>query len=146
MIAAKVIADSLAKGHKITSMIVTMPRFILAEFNTHRTVSRNSASSRAIPFEKMVQSVQDNPFIPIAWQKDHKEMQGTEYFIDERDLDALKRNYLTARSNAVEQAQLQASKGLTKQICNRLLEPFMYHTIIVTANASGKSQTHRQQT
>ena len=45
-----------------------MPRIILAEFNTHRLFSRNSASSRAIPFKKMVQSVLENPFIPIAWQ------------------------------------------------------------------------------
>ena len=81
MIQAKIIADSKNKfGNRITTMIVTIPRIILAEFNTHRMFSRNSASSRAIPFEKMVKSVKENPFIPIAWQKDHKGMQGTEYF------------------------------------------------------------------
>lgn len=79
MISAKVIADSILKPDydnnpvsRITTMIVTFPRFILAEFNTHRMFSRNSASSRAIPFEKMLEVVQNNPFIPIAWQKHHK--------------------------------------------------------------------------
>lgn len=71
MIQAKIIADSINPfGHRITTMVVTMPRIVLAEFNTHRMFSRNSASSRAIPFEKMVKSVEENPFIPIAWQKE----------------------------------------------------------------------------
>src|SRR6185369_7117160 len=84
MIKAEIVADSInEKGNRITSFIVTFPRIILAEKNTHRVFSRNSASSRAIPFPKMVKSVRENPFIPIAWQKDHKGMQGTEYFSKE---------------------------------------------------------------
>ena len=80
MIQARILADSISeRGDRITTYLLTFPRIILAEFNTHRAFSRNSASSRAIPFKKMVESVQTNPFIPIAWQKDHKGMQGTEY-------------------------------------------------------------------
>src|ERR1035437_3905890 len=80
-ISAKVIADSKNKfGNRITTMVVTFPRYILAELNTHRMFSKNSASSRAIPFERLLKSVEENPFIPIAWMKDHKGMQGTEYF------------------------------------------------------------------
>ena len=83
-IEAKIIADSInQQGDRITTYLLTFPRFILAELNTHRMFSRNSASSRAIPFEKMVKMVQEDPFIPIAWQKDHKGMQGTEYFTNE---------------------------------------------------------------
>ena len=68
---AEIIADSVdSKGNRITTMLLTFPRFILAELNTHRMFSRNSASSRAIPFEKMVKMVEEDPFIPIAWQKD----------------------------------------------------------------------------
>lgn len=67
MITAKVVADSKNEfNNRITTMVVTFPRYILAELNTHRMFSRNSASSRAIPFEKMVKSVEENPFIPIA--------------------------------------------------------------------------------
>ena len=69
-ISAKILADSISpQGMRITSYLLTYPRFIHAELMTHRLFSRNSASSRAIPFEKMVKMVQEDPFIPIAWQK-----------------------------------------------------------------------------
>lgn len=133
-IEAKVVADSISEsGQRLTTMVITFPRIILAEFNTHRTFSRNSASSRAIPFEKMVESVKTNPFIPIMWQKDHKGMQGTEYFNQEHILDHLKWNWELARDEAVKVAEELNKHDLTKQLCNRLLEPFMWHTVIVTA-------------
>ena len=70
-IEAKIIADSInPQGDRLTSILVTFPRIILAEVNTHRMLSKNTSSSRAIPFKKMVESVQNNPFIPIAWQKE----------------------------------------------------------------------------
>ena len=70
-ISAQIIADSVnTQGDRITTYILTFPRFILAELNTHRMFSRNSASSRAIPFEKMVKMVEEDTFIPIAWQKE----------------------------------------------------------------------------
>lgn len=155
---AKVIADSILKldydnspVSRITTMIVTFPRFILAEFNTHRMFSRNSASSRAIPFEKMLEVVQNNPFIPIAWQKDHKGMQGSEYWTEKDEVridignefeyvediqpitEEFKTRWLEARDKAVNIAIGMNDLGLTKQLCNRLLEPFVWHTIIVTA-------------
>lgn len=81
MISAKVVGDSKNEfGDRITSMVVTFPRIILAEFNTHRMFSRNTSSSRAIPFKRMLKSVMENPFIPMAFQKDHPGMQGKEYF------------------------------------------------------------------
>lgn len=134
MISAKVIADSKNEsGNRITTMIITLPRIILAELNTHRMLSKNSASSRAIPFKKMLKSVQENPFIPIAWQKDHKGMQGTEYISTEEGIYICKRGWLEARDIAIKQAQWLNSCNVTKQLCNRLLEPFMWHTVIVTA-------------
>lgn len=154
-ISAEIIADSLNEfGDRLTTMIVTFPRIILAEFNTHRVFSRNSASSRAIPFEKMVKSVQENPFIPIAWQKDHKGMQGIDYITDEQNLKVIKEDWLNAKDNAIWSAT-DLHKGfnkkdnfghwlptendefidkVTKQLCNRLLEPFMWHTVIVTSS------------
>lgn len=138
-IEAKVIADSKSvRGERLTTFLLTFPRIILSEFNTHRMFSRNSASSRAIPFKKMVESVETNPFIPIAWQKDHKGMQGTEYLTDELSIQFAKSNWLTARDWAVKSAKSLNStdngyEAITKQLCNRLLEPFMWHTVICTA-------------
>ena len=135
MISAKIIADSVSpQGHRITTFELVFPRMILAELNTHRLFSRNSASSRAIPFSKMVKAVQDNPFIPIAWQKDHKGMQGIEYFTHPEAIETCKVDWLTARDYAIHQAKmLNESGGVTKQLCNRLLEPFMWHKVLLTA-------------
>lgn len=132
-ISAKVIADSKNQfGNRITTMIVTFPRFILAELNTHRMMSRNSASSRAIPFEKMVASVENDPFVPIAFQKDHKGMQGTEYLEGDDNTRAVGA-WIIAKAEAVNAAKRLANFDVTKQLCNRLLEPFMWHTVIITA-------------
>lgn len=151
---AKILADSIdKKGHRITSFELQFPRIVLSEFNTHRAVSRNSASSRAIPFKKMLQRVMEEPFIPKAWQKEHKGMQGTEYFTPEEALEGkFIEKYLKARDAAVKAAKTLAKGmsttiginpktnkpikkkfGVTKQVINRLLEPFMYHRIVATA-------------
>lgn len=134
MIKAQVVGDSISgTGSRITTMLVTLPRIILAELNTHRVFSRNSASSRAIPFEKMVDAVEENPFVPLAWQKNHKGMQGTEYITDPDQIQALKLSWHQGLDDAVWSARKLYSKGLTKQICNRLLEPFMWHTCLITS-------------
>ena len=147
-IKVEIVAHSLSpQGDELISVLCTFPRIILAEVNTHRMLSKNTSSSRAIPFKKMVESVQNDPFIPIAWQKEHKGMQGSEYFTDkENDLPHLKRMWLGARDNAVETANILnksfenedgSVEGLTKQLCNRLLEPFMWTTMLITGSKEG---------
>ena len=137
MIQAKIVADSInIQGDRLTTLEVVMPRYILAEFNTHRVLSKNSASSRAIPFSKMVKAVEENPFIPYAWQKDHKGMQGNEYLENSHLIEEATRLWLKARDNAVMSATLLngsvGGKAVTKQLVNRLLEPFMYHKVLVS--------------
>ncbi len=132
MIKAEIIADSLNPvGCRLTSFILRFPRIVLAELNTHRAISKNSASSRAIPFEKMLEMVKNDPFIPIKFQKDHKGMQGTEYYEGE-DHEQCVKDWLKARDATVK-AALDFKFPITKQLRNRLLEPFMWHTVIATA-------------
>lgn len=131
---AEIIADSIdERGNRITSFILTYPRFIHSELMTHRMFSRNSASSRAIPFNKMVKMVEKDPFIPIAWQKDHSGMQGTEYFTNSEDIEELNQTQKFLAAKAVNRAKYIYNQGVTKQLCNRYLEPFMWHTVLVTA-------------
>ena len=132
---ARIVADSIdGRGHRITTFVLTYPRIIHAEMMTHRLFSRNAASSRAIPFKKMVKSIEEDPFIPIAWQKDHKGMQGVEYITDDRNYENSRYDWLKARNMAVQQAKLlNESDGVTKQLCNRLLEPYQWYTCLVTA-------------
>lgn len=131
-ISAEIIADSLMdKGHRMTSFVLTFPRHILAEVNTHKILSKNSASSRAIPFNKMVKNVKTDPFIPIKWMKDHKGMQGSQYF-EGFKAKVMRWVWLLAKSFAVFTASWLNRMGLSKQFCNRILEPFAWHTIIIT--------------
>lgn len=129
----RILADSLSpQGVRLTTMQVTFPRIVLAEFNTHRVFSRNSASSRAIPVQKQIQRVLEDPFIPTYWGRNQKGMQA------ETELDAFEQRnaqleWLLARDHAVTRAKALLNIGVHKQITNRLLEPFMWHTVIVTA-------------
>lgn len=132
MTKAEIIADSInPKDCRLTTFVTTFPRAILAELNTHRVFSRNSASSRAIPFAKMLEMVKTNPFIPIRFQKDHKGMQGTEYF-EGAEHDKCVEDWLSARDRAVE-AATSFRFPVTKQLRNRLLEPYMWHTAIISS-------------
>lgn len=154
IINATVVADSLSPtGDRLTSLLITFPRIILAEVNTHRMLSKNTSSSRAIPFEKMVEAIQEDPFIPIAWQKHHSGMQGTEYITEQSIVDFKKGVWLNARNKAVQSAeelygnvsrarsmsdvQELSDTGVTKQLANRLLEPFMWTTMLITGSKEG---------
>ena len=56
-ISANVICDSInEQGVRLTTFEIEYPRFILAELNTHRQLSRNSSSSRAIPIQNILHS------------------------------------------------------------------------------------------
>lgn len=132
MYKAQILADSInTYGQRLTTFKITFPRFILAELNTHRALSRNSASSRAIPFKKMVKMVEETPFIPIAFQKEHKGMQGSEY-LKGSDYTYARAQWLSAKIKAVQAAKDLHNTGVTKQLCNRILEPFMWHTVIIS--------------
>src|SRR3954452_24195130 len=73
---AKVLADSVSPaGQRLTTLEATFPRFVLAEFNTHRVFSRNSASSRAIPVAKQLRRVLDDPYVPIEFGSNKPGMQ-----------------------------------------------------------------------
>ncbi len=130
---SKILLDSISPaGHRLTTMEITLPRIVLAEFNTHRVFSRNSASSRAIPVEKIIKKVQDDPFIPVYWGKNQKGMSADQELTPE-EISIATFDWLYARDRAIEVAKDMLNLGVHKQITNRLLEPWMWQTIIVTA-------------
>lgn len=130
---AKILADSLSPdGVRLTTMEVVMPRIVLAEFNTHRQCSRNSASSRAIPIEKMLQRVADDPYVPDEFDRNGSGMQG-HGAADSTAQRTARLAWLNARDDAMLAAERLLVAGIHKQWANRLLEPFMWHTVIVTA-------------
>ena len=109
---AKIIKDSICNGQRLTTMQVTFPRIILAEWNTHCMFARNTSSSRAIPFTKMVKSIIEEPFIPVHWGVNQSGMQAfTELAGEKREL-AIKK-WLTARDHAIRIATELASEQCT---------------------------------
>lgn len=130
---AKVICDSVGpEGDRLTTIEVTTHRFILAEFNTHRVFSRNSASSRAIPYSKMRAKALESPALPLSWPSEQKGMQGGSELSEEAQK-ASEDLWLVARDAALMVTDELHAQGLHKSVINRLLEPFLPHTIIVSA-------------
>lgn len=97
-----------------------------------RIFSRNSASSRAIPVEKQIVRLMDDPFFPVYWGKNQKGMQA-DVELDEAEQKLCRDNWIIARDNAIRSAKTLLEIGVHKQITNRLLEPFMWHTVVCTA-------------
>ncbi len=128
---AKVIADSITPaGNRLTTVEVNLHRFVLAELNTHRVFSRNSASSRAIPVRRMLDNVARVTAVPLVWASEQKGMQGG----DEIDDPATARDiWYAARDAAIAHAEKLIALGVHKSIVNRLLEPFSPHTVIISA-------------
>jgi thymidylate synthase ThyX len=130
---AKILKDSLSPdGVRLTTFEVTLPRIVLAEFNTHRVFSRNSASSRAIPVKKNIKMVREDPFIPETFAQNKKGMQGDDPLAGWKTL-AAKAVWHGAKWAAIGSASLLERLELHKALANRILEPFKWHTIIVTA-------------
>jgi len=161
---AKALADSVSPaGYRLTTLEATFPRFVLAEFNTHRVFSRNSASSRAIPIAKQLRRVLEEPFVPVEFGSNQPGMQAGPP-LQGAKREAAEREWLRGRDDAVRRvlgliaapeavgAEDDLSERLAeveeairskaapaewlnvhKQVANRLLEPFMWHTVIVTA-------------
>ncbi len=106
-ISAYIVADSIHDGSRLTTFEVTFPRFVLAEFNTHRALSRNSASSRAIPVWKRLADIITYPFVPLQFGKNKAGMQSVE-IISEEDSEAACMNWLVGRDVSVIQAFMLA--------------------------------------
>lgn len=130
---AKIIADSISQaGARITTLQLKYPRFIHAEFMTHRVFSRNASSSRAIPVKTMLSQVWNDPAMPVHWGANKAGMQA------DQELGKFKKAiarglWKTASKLACTVAWTMMKVGLHKQVANRILEPFQYIHVIVTA-------------
>jgi len=132
LISAKVIADSVCpQGVRMTTMEIEYPRFILAELNTHRMLSKNSASSRAIPVKAMHEHISQSPAQPVAWGKNQPGMQAKEE-LSGSDLSMAKYLWGKAKEDALHWARAMGDLGLHKQIANRITEPWMTMKTVIS--------------
>lgn len=133
-ITCKIIAHSITEsGQEIITGEWVYPRIVLAEINTHRVFSRNSASSRAIPVTKMNDSIRSDIARPVRFGKANPGMQ------DAGDHDALINGYTPhewwdlAIYSAIQFSQAFDEAGYAKQVCNRLTEAGSHMKTVVTS-------------
>lgn len=130
-ITAKVICDSISEsGKRITTFELEYPRFIHCELLTHRMLSKNCSSSRAIPIEKMLKYIENNMALPVYLGRNKSGMQAVEEIEDkEPALRFWKNSFVWVKSTV----NVLTKMGLHKQIANRLTEPYQMMKVVVTA-------------
>jgi thymidylate synthase ThyX len=130
---AEVLLDSVnPAGRRLTTFVLRFPRFVLSEFNTHRMFSRNASSSRAIPTAKLMQQLREDPVVPVEWGRNQSGMQAREV-LDAAGARAAEDEWLRARDAALAHAEQLRATGVHKQIVNRVLEPWMWASVIVSS-------------
>lgn len=132
LITARIIADSINHdGQRMTTMEIEYPRFILAELNTHRMLSKNSASSRAIPVKAMHEHIRINTAGPVSWGINQPGMKAKDELTG-ADLTWAKYVWANARDNAIKSSQELADLNVHKQITNRVTEPWMIMKTVIS--------------
>lgn len=131
-ITAKVIADSIYNGSRITTFSLSYNRFVHSELMTHGRFSRNAGSSRAIPVQKMIDRATKDTSYPVYWGKNQKGMQAGEE-LSPKDIDRARNLWKAAAEMNAKYAQELLDIGVHKQITNRLIENFQNIETVVTA-------------
>lgn len=150
-IKATVLAHSInPQGIEFITYEIEYPRMVLAELNTHGMLVRNSASSRAIPFKKMIEQLTARP---VRFGANNPGMQdkgedlcapvrikSLEAEYDHADnvtwnestmLVSPQQAWEEAKAGAISLAGAFFAAGFHKQVYNRLTEPFqMMKTVI----------------
>lgn len=133
MFFVRIIEDSInGRGNRLTTFQLKYPRCIHGELLTHRFLSRNSMSSRAVPVHKFVEQVLETPYIPLSWGMNQPGMQASVEATPEVAAKA-EQIWLAASRSAVFHARALTELGIHKQNANRLLEPFQWMQTVITA-------------
>lgn len=129
-ISCTVIADSVCVGSRMATMELEYPRFIHSELMTHRMLSKNAASSRAIPIKKMHETIMEKTASPVHWGKNQPGMSAKEE-VDDLVREGAAGVWNAARNSMLSHSTVLSDMGLHKQIANRITEPFqMMKTVI----------------
>lgn len=131
-VSARVVADSKFRDTRLITLEIELHRFILPETNTHKALSRNYQSSRAIPILRQLEQIANDPAMPVYYGKDKAGMIAGEE-LDGRDLELAKMIILGMRDACLNGVKQLHKLGLHKQISNRYVEPWMWTKGVITA-------------
>lgn len=127
---AKILKSSVSPlGYRFTTFLVKFPRFIEAEILRHRAFSFSAASSRAINLAKHINNVEQDVFVPI-FTEDCTGMSAKKLHDNQTQLSDF---WLGAFDTTLYYVKKLLEFGVHKQHASRLLQPFEYQTMIVSA-------------
>lgn len=133
MISATVVEDSICEndGNRITTFQLTMPKFLLAQFNKHALIRNSAESSRARPTKGIMLQVAEEPYKPDQWRYSQSGMQPGEIMTkaDAQKMDELER---WLRHYTLWIVDKMDKIHAAKEDINRYLEPWMYATVVAT--------------
>ena len=121
--------DTVWRDMRITTVVATYPRIVHSEVMTHRRIVKNSSSSRAVPARKMLDQVADTPFVPLRFGAAQPGMQ-----MSPRNVDGALRTWLNTCDEVRVSAKQMLNSGVHKSIINRMLEPWSWITVVMTAS------------
>jgi len=127
---ARVELDSVnPDGTRLTTMVLRLPRCLLAQLNKHRAFSSSAMSMRAVPTRKLLRQALLRPFTP-SWTANRPGMSG-------RPLGGLRAVAAACVWRAASALCCLVSLalwaiGVHKQNANRALEPFLYVDVVVS--------------
>ena len=125
-------ATKNARGKRIVTWELVYPRYIHAELMTHRCFSRNAASSRAVPIERMVREVIEAPvfFEEVGLDKPGMSSDGE---VRPGVRDGFRMGWKELGRNVALMVERWSKEyGIHKQVLNRALEPWVRIRTIVT--------------
>ncbi len=129
----RVEADSISPdGNRIISWVVSMPTLVHYQLIRHRMFSVSVSSLRAVPVQRLTDRVGADPYIPEVWGSNQKGMQPGEE-LDPAQARASQEDWRAALKNQLWYAGALKNRGVHKELVNKLLSPFSWTTMIITA-------------
>lgn len=128
-----ILADSISEeGYRLTTFQLKFWRAILPEITRHRVCSFSVKSSRATPVQKYIDEIRSKPWGPEFWGLNQKGMT-PEHEAEPKVIDICKYVWCTSADSACMMAEGLQRMNIHKQVINRLLEPYMYTEMVISA-------------
>jgi len=139
-IIARMVKDSInSSGVRLRTFELEYPRFIHSELLTHRVLSKNSSSTRAIPVKRAIEIVQENTAMPIHWGENNPGMQSRQELDEQRKTEARK-SWIEVRDVVIQHVRTMSDPtGINghKQWAGRPLETFSFIKVVLTGTELG---------
>lgn len=121
-------------GKRIYTLLCEYPRFIHAQLLTHGVFSKNSSSSRAVPYKKAIEQVVTDP-AKVIWTENKPGMQGPVITNSEKldDLNQIVTMGLSFTAKMVEALADSSEYNVHKQNACRYLEPYQNIKVLITS-------------